>query len=54
MSSVIVNISGYINNCISYYYETMKFFYILMLFVIATLLVLGILEIRYCRCTCKN
>jgi len=54
MFLMIVNISGYISNCINYYYEAMKFFYILMSFIIVTLFILGILEIKYCRCTCKN
>lgn len=54
MFLTIVNFSGYINNCIYYYYETVKFFYILMMFMIVVLFILGILEIRYCRCMCKN
>ena len=54
MYLTIVNITGYISNCMNYYYETMKFFLVLMMFVIVVLFILGILEIRYCRCVCKN
>jgi hypothetical protein len=46
----MVSIEGYVGKVMNCLESTMYFFYILMLFIIAVLFVLGILEVRMCRC----
>jgi hypothetical protein len=48
----MIDLSGYISQVVNCLKMTLDFFYILMLFIIITLLILGVLEI-VSRCKCE-